>query len=218
MAIAPNTGSTLTLGNDVLGGGKNKTSTSLSTNIIIKVNDTAVGAIQQLSINENRAVREIYEVGTDGAIDSTPTSSTKYNGSCQRIRFDRLRISEAFLRGFLHVKSQVYPFDIYIIDRQKKDSSNWITTVIKNVWITSLSYGYQANDWILTDTMNWLAEDISSYTGGNLPAANGGERGLTYFVDDLVSGGIERQADIGANGRRGSMDVSGIIDLTGNLF
>ena len=50
MAIekANNTGSTLSLGNT------NKTSTSLSTNIVIMVNDRAIGAIQKLSISEDQ--------------------------------------------------------------------------------------------------------------------------------------------------------------------
>ena len=91
MATAPNTQSTLTLPN-----GTNKTSTALSTNIIIMVNNTAVGAVQQLSIKENRPLKMIDEVGTDGHVDSVPVSSTNISGTCQRIRFDRLRITEAF--------------------------------------------------------------------------------------------------------------------------
>ena len=103
MATAPNTNSTLTLPNGV-----NKTSTSLSTNMIILVNNTAVGAIQSMAISEKRQIRMIDEVGTDGHVDSVPVSSTNITGTCQRIRFDRLRITEAFSRGFLHAASQVY--------------------------------------------------------------------------------------------------------------
>ena len=128
MALAPNTGSTLTQTS-----GKNKTSTAISTNILIMVGETAVGAIQSMQITESRGLKQIDEVGTDGHVDSVPNVSTNITGSCQRVRFDRLRIAEAFSRGFVHVASQAYPFDIVIIDKQKSDTGLQISTVIKNV-------------------------------------------------------------------------------------
>jgi hypothetical protein len=228
MANAANTGSTLT----VAGSNVNKTSTGISTNIIIMVNNTAVGAIQQMTINEKRGIKMIDEVGTDGHIDSVPNSSSNITGSCQRIRFDRLRITEAFSRGFVHVQSQVYPFDIVILDKQKRDQGSQISTVIKNVWITGIDYTYNATDWVITDTMSWEAETIFSVlnNGSSQPVAVGGERGIQhmgsgpYGVVNIQSGdgivNIEQLADTGANGRRGSMDASGLIDIgsAGDLF
>jgi hypothetical protein len=232
MATAPNTSSTLTLPNGV-----NKTSTALSTNIIILVNNTAVGAIQSMAISEKRQIKMVDEVGTDGHIDSAPISSTNITGTCQRIRFDRLRITEAFSRGFLHAASQVYPFDIVILDKQKRDQGSQISTVIKNVWISGLDYTYQANDWIITDSMQWEAENIfsilnggSSPIPGGVPAAVGGERGILHMgagpngILNITSGdgivNIEQLTDTGSNGRRGSLDASGLIDIgsSGNLF
>ena len=223
MATAPNTQSTLTLPN-----GTNKTSTALSTNIIILVNNTAVGAVQQLSIKENRPLKMIDEVGTDGHVDSVPVSSTNISGTCQRIRFDRLRITEAFSRGFLHAASQVYPFDIVILDKQKRDQGSQISTVIKNVWIGGLSYAFDAGNWIITDTME--AERIfsilnggSSPIPGGVPAAVGGERGIQHMgagpngIVNIISGdgivNIEQLADTGSGGRGGSLDASGLIDV-----
>lgn len=216
MSQAANTGSTLTFP-----GGANKTSTAISTNIIITVRtpngNIPVGAIQKLDVKEQREVKMIDEVGTDGHIDSVPTRSTDISGSCERVRFDRLRITEAFSRGFLHVASQAYPFDIIIMDKQKTDSANQITTVIKNVWITDISYGYNAGDWIISDNMSWKAERIFSIlnNGGATPAAQGGEIGIKFS-----NIGVEREADTGANGRGGALDASGLIDLgsDGTLF
>lgn len=216
---APNTGSTLDLST-----GDNKTSTSLSTNIVILVNGTAVGAVQSLEITESRQLKMIDEIGTDGHIDSAPTASTNITGSCQRIRFDRLRIAEAFSRGFIHVASQVYPFDIVIIDRQKRDIKNHITTVIKNVWIKDISYTYSADNWIITERMSWEAETIFSKLSGGKPAAQGGERGIKHANMTMATGNgtilsnIEQLTDVGANGRRGSLDASGLIDLSGDLY
>lgn len=225
MAIAPNTQSTLTLPNGI-----NKTSTALSTNIVILVNDTPVGAVQSLQISEKRAIKMIDEVGNDGHVDSTPNQSTNITGTCQRIRFDRLRITEAFSRGFVHAASQVYPFDIVILDKQKRDQGSQISTVIKNVWISGLDYTYQVNDWVIMDSMTWEAETIfsvlnggSSPIPGGVPVAVGGERGIKHMgagpngVVNITSGdgivNIEQLVDTGSGGRRGSLDAAGLIDI-----
>lgn len=232
MAIAPNTQSTLTLPNGV-----NKTSTAISTNIIILVNDVPVGAVQSLSVNEKRQIAMIDEIGTDGHIDSVPNKSTTISGSCQRIRFDRLRIAEAFSRGFVHAASQVYPFDIVILDKQKRDQGSQISTVIKNVWIGGISYTYEVSNWVITDTMEWEAESIfsvlnggSSPISGGVPVAVGGERGIKHMgagpngIVNITSGdgivNVEQLADTGSGGRRGSLDAAGLIDIgsSGDLF
>src|ERR1017187_2839561 len=136
-----------------------------------------------MAISEKRGIKMIDEVGTDGHIDSVPNVSTNITGSCQRVRFDRLRITEAFSRGFLHAASQVYPFDIVVMDKQKRNVGNQISTVIKNVWISGLDYTYQSNDWVITETMTWEAENIFSTlnNGNNVPAAVGGEINVKHI-------------------------------------
>ena len=211
MANTLNTGSTLSLPS-----GDNKTSTAISTNILIMVGTKAVGAIQTMSISEKRAIKMIDEVGTDGHIDSVPHTSTNITGSCQRVRFDRLRVAEAFSRGFVHVASQVYPFDIVIIDRQKRDQASQISTVIKNVWINGIDYTYQISDWVITDTMSWEAETIYSTLSGGIAVAQGGEIGVPHMVNIPIGSeslNIEQLVDTGSNGRRGSLDTAGIIDI-----
>ena len=220
MVSSPNTGSTVGLNSGV-----NKTSTSLSTNIIIMVGGRAVGAIQSLQINEKRSIKMIDEVGADGHIDSVPNQSTDISGTCQRIRFDRIRIAEAFGRGFLHVASQVYPFDIVILDKQTRNVAHQISTVIKNVWIEGIDYTYTTQDWVITESMQWKAETIFSIlNGGSKPgvggsssssAAIGGELGITHATfamgDNGALSNIEQITDTG--GRRGSLDAAGLIDL-----
>lgn len=210
MAQAPNTNSTLSFP-----GGQNKTSTAISTNIIITVRNSTgvnvpVGAVQSMAISEKRSIKMIDEVGTDGHIDSVPNQSTNITGSCQRVRFDRLRVAEAFSRGFVHVASQAYPFDIVIFDKQKLAQGLQISTVIKNVWISGIDYTYQVSDWVITDTMSWEAENIFSIlnNGSSTPVAQGGELGLAFSNIP-----IERATDTGQNGRRGSLDAPGLIDL-----
>jgi hypothetical protein len=227
MANAPNTGSTLTTPNGV-----NKTSTAISTNIIIMVGPNPVGAVQSLAISEKRAIKMIDEVGTDGHIDSVPHQSTNITGTCQRIRFDRLRITEAFSRGFVHIASQIYPFDLVILDKQKRDQGSQISTVIKNVWISGIDYTYTVSDWVISDSMTWEAEAIFSVlnNGSSTPVAVGGELGITHMgtgpngIVTITSGhgitNIEQLVDTGSGGRRGSLDAAGLIDIgsAGDLF
>ncbi len=219
MAQALNTGSTLSFS-----GGQNRTSTAISTNIIIAVRNplsgggfTPVGAVQSMQISEKRGIKMIDEVGTDGHIDSVPNVSTNITGSCQRVRFDALRVAEAFSRGFVHVAAQAYPFDIIIFDTQRRDQGSQISTVIKNVWIEGIDYTYQVSDWVITDNMSWQAENIYSVlnAGSASNVATGGIIRIPFSNID-----IERQTDVGANGRRGSLDAAGLIDLgdSGDLF
>lgn len=210
---APNTRSPL-VGKD----GKNKTGVSLSTNILIYAGTTPVGAIQNINISESRgSIKQIDEVGTDGHIDSVPSGSVNVTGRCKRIRFNRLRMAEAFGRGFIHVAAQQYPFDIYIYDIQNANSddnitnvsstmSGVITTVLKNVWIKSISYDYSNSEWVIADDMDWEAETIYSYMGPETNVADGGVEEIPFY-----SNKFERAADRGD--RRGALDAPGLINL-----
>jgi len=196
--IAPNTGSIIDGPN-----GQDSTRTGISTNIVIKVAGNAVGAIQSIQVREQRTIGMIDEVGTDGHIDSVPTKSTDISGECRRTRFDLLRIASAFSRDFLHVDAQRIPFDIDIYDNWNGDGSNSIITTIRNVWIVSISYQYQADNWVIIDEMSFQAEAIYSTLNAG-PASTGGARGLV-----LQNNPIEVQADTGM--RRGALDAPGLI-------
>ena len=108
MASYPQTGSTIQLPSGV-----NSTSTAIATNILIAVRNPStggyvpVGAVQTMSVSEKRPIKMVNEVGTDGHIDSVPNQSTNITGNCKRVRFDKLRIAEAFDRSFMHASAQV---------------------------------------------------------------------------------------------------------------
>ena len=212
MASYPQTNSTIQQVSGV-----NSTSTAIATNILIAVRNPTtggyvpVGAVQTMKVDESRQIKMVNEVGTDGHIDSVPMKSTDIKGSCTRVRFDKLRIAEAFDRSFMHVSAQVYPFDIIIYDKQKYATGSQVATVIKNVWINSISYSYEAENWVITDNMGWEAETIFSTVNGG-PAAVGGQLNLKPFGINNPNW-IERQTDSGANGRRGGLDAAGLIDL-----
>ena len=214
--VYPHTGSQL---EDPISG-RNATRTGVSTNIVIQVDGNPVGAIQTLSINENRPIATIDEVGTDGHIDSVPQKSTDVTGSCKRTRFDNLRIAAAFSRGFVHVSSQRRPFDIMIFDIFAADEGdgvfdgdeNVITTVIKNVWISKIGVDYTADNFVIIENMDWVAEEIYSYVGTNSDASVAefapNVRRLELIDNDIY----EKSADVG--GRRGALDAAGLIRAT----
>lgn len=215
----PQTGSLLNLGD---GFGTNTTNTAISTNILLAVRTPSgyqpIGAVQSMAISEKRAIKMIDEVGTDGHIDSVPNQSTNITGTCQRVRFQKLRVAEAFDRGFLHVASQAYPFDIIIFDKQKFQVGAQVTTIIKNVWISGIDYTYQVSDWVITDSMTWEAEHIFSTVKGG-PAAVGGQNSLVHPFGGLSNKNwIETQTDMGSNGRRGSLDAAGLIDIGSSAY
>ena len=114
-----------------------------------------------------------------------------------------MRITEAFSRDFLHVTAQRIPFDIDIYDNWNGSGPNSIITTVKNVWIKTLDYTYQSQDWIIVDDMSFEAETIYSTLNGG-PAATGGNRGII-----LQQNPIEQQADVGM--RRGALDVPGLF-------
>jgi hypothetical protein len=212
----PHTGSILT------DAGRNVTRTGVSTEIIIQVDGNPIGAIQTISYKEDRAIHMIDEVGTDGHIDSVPQKATDISGDCTRVRFDNLRMASAFSRGYIHAASQRIPFDIVILDIFAADeddagsfeaSDNVITTVIKNVWIRNLGVTYTANDFVISETMSWVAEHIYSYLGQGqnvVPASNA--RQIPIIDNDT----FERQTDLGK--RRGALDAAGLINVVDNIL
>jgi len=204
---APNTDSTL-----LSDTGKNKTGSALSTNIIIKVEDTAVGAIKSLDYTETRNIAAITEIGTDGIIDSAPQASVTIDGNCERVRFDGMRIATAFKRGFIHVSAQRRPFDIEIHDTfaAPDDSGQQIITILKNVWIKSISTTYSSENFVISDRMGFQCETVYSHLSGNGSnvATTGGVRGF-----QLDSDPIEASADRGD--RRGALDAADLLHAFG---
>lgn len=190
--------------------GNNRTATHLSTNIIIMVEGNAVGAVQNLSITESRpGIQMINEVGTDGHIDSAPTGSTNITGSCKRIRWGGARIAEAFSRGFIHVHSMRVPINLVIVDTfSDSNRENALTTVIENVWFKKISYAYDANNFVISDDVDWEAEGIFSFVGQGLNVVN--QVSNANHPNGVYINPFEQQADKGTY--RGSLDAGNLLN------
>jgi len=206
MATYPLTGSTL----------NSKISTGLSTQIIVKVDNITVGAIQNITINQTRDLERVKEVGLDGVLEIVPKAPTQYDATLTRIVFDRLRLPEAFARAYINIKSQLVSFDILIIDRSNGDGDLSVTHTLKNCWFNRYTPKYQADSFIIQEDSTIWIEDISSTLGSSQASAvQGGDRGIIPITDIF---GREKETDAGAGGTgstgggfRGTMDVSGLM-------
>jgi len=187
--------------------GRNVTKTHLSTNIIIKVDGNAVGAIKSLQVTERRNITPISEVGTDGVIDSAPSKSTEISVECTRTRFSKQRIAEAFGRGFIHAHSQRFPFDIEIQDIfADANEANAIITVIENCWINNISYTYSSDEFVISENMGLNAERINStLNGSNVVTETSNGRSFPIAISPF-----EAQADRGEF--TGALDAAGLLN------
>lgn len=190
----PATGSTL----------KSNISTGLSTQIIIKVGSDTVGAVQSLNVTQTRPIYRAVEIGLDGTLELVPNQRTEVTMAVTRIVFDKLRMAEAFARGYVNIKSQRLPFDILVIDRTAGEGNDAITHTFKNCWFQNYVTPYQAENYIITETATIHVEDVSSRLGASANVAQGGAREMKPQIETR-----ERATDIGDF--RGTMDAPGII-------
>lgn len=187
--------------------GNNSTRTHLSCDIIIKVSNNIIGAVQSLNINENRNIKMISELGTDGHVDSAPTSSVDVGGRIQRVRFAKMRLFEAMSRGYIHLHSQRIPFDIEIHDFfHDSDKSNAIITTLKNVWFKSLSYDYTVSDYVIQENADFVCERIYSVIN-NKNVAQSVANGRS---NPIILNAFEQEADRGAF--TGALDAAGLLN------
>lgn len=199
--VYPTTGSTL----------GSKIQTGLSTQIVVLVENEPVGAIQKLSITQSRSLYRAHELGLDGILEIVPQSSTTFEASIERIVFDRLRLPEAFKRGFVNIKSQLIPFDIEIIDRTGGDIDTGAEVVSKlvNCWFSSYNPSMNADNFIISENANIWFEDIQTFYGNgtSLSSSSRGLRGIAPTT-------LPREGDTDRGTYRGTMDVANIIAQT----
>ena len=212
MATFPNTGSRVDRGLDDPNLGR--TTTSLSTQIIIKVDNVAVGALQTLTVTQTRPLYRVNEIGFDGNIEIVPQGSTTFDLTANRIVFDQLRLPEAFAREFRFINAQRIPFDIEIFDINNADpgatdagSSGIVVMKFINCWFTRYETPYNAENYIITETAGIQAETGSVSNPVDFSPGNDSFRGITPQTDVA---GIETSVNQG--GRRGAVDAAGLVN------
>lgn len=200
MASYPKTGSNL----------DSTTKSSLSTQIIIMVENEPVGAIQSFQEQQSRNIKQVTEVGTDGIVELVPSGPTTVSLTIGRMYFDGLSLPEAFSRGFRNLQSQRIPFDIVVIDQFTGTGNDAVITTYHNCWFKSLSIQYQSSDYTITQNASVDCEYVSTIRGGEAIALSQGTGGGRQIPGAQIDS-VEIAADSGANGRRGSLDFPGLI-------
>ena len=212
----PNTG-TLVGGHAASGSDQhNAINSTLSTQIIIKVDDTPIGALQRLAVSQNRPLQRIQEIGTDGVVEIVPIGATTFELTADRIVFDQLRLPEAFKRGFRFINAQRLPFDILVIDFSATDpdadvdGTGHVAMTYRNCWFTRYDTPYAADNYIITETASiWCETAFISFpteAGNNSIPNAGGLRGVEPQTD-----GASIEPAVNWGHRRGSMDASGLV-------
>ena len=183
--------------------GASRTNSTLSTQIIIKVGNNPIGALQRLTVAQNRPLQRIQEIGTDGVVEIIPNSATTYELTADRVVFDQLRLPESFYRGFRFIGAQRIPFDIEIMDisftSEAADIGSGpegiVSMTYKNCWFTRYETPYQADNYVITETASIWAE-TAFLTGPpaeeDIPNS-GGIRGIQASTD---GGGVERREPV----------------------
>jgi hypothetical protein len=196
-------------------GGNRQPNSGLSTQIVIKVDNQPVGALQRLSVNQSRQLERVKEIGTDGVVEIIPNQATTFELTASRLVFDQLRLPEAFARGFRFINAQRLPFDIDVYDLSAIKSPNGTDTAgivvmtYKNCWFTSYSTPYAADTYLITEEATLWCErafisNPDSSSGKYLPNNDIRSQKVTTDTAD-----IEKSVNYG--GRLGSLDASGVM-------
>lgn len=202
----PNTGTVFDVSRD-----KGNTQSGLSTQIIIKVGITPIGALQELTVAQQRPLQRLYEVGTDGTIEIVPNGATTYELTARRLVFDNLRLPEAFSRGFRFIAAQRVPFDIEIIDTSNLDvpnseisdgASGLVSMTYKNCWFQAYGTPYAAENYVITETATIWAETAFTTTPDITT-----DRQLETETDNQAIESLVNKCD-----RRGSFDATGLLN------
>jgi len=132
-----------------------KCATALSTNTRILIlspdKKTYLGAVQSLNITKKRNVD----------INNNTFGPIRIKGKIVRARFNGNTLQEIFDKQIMHTNAQKQPFDIWVIDKipfQNEDKV--MRTELHNCWVTKLNTTYKADDFVIADEMDFIAEKV----------------------------------------------------------
>ena len=159
----------------------------LSTQIMAYIQDAdgylePVGAIQSLSVTENNTLKRIGETRNPRTFEIIPQGQDMITLSIRRIVFDGLRLTHALGCGYTHIRSQRWPFDIVVFDRQHSDDSSVGVqmTFYRRCWFSNYTVDYRSDQYLITENATLECE----YVNELYPvSSNYNERGLKLRID-----------------------------------
>ena len=172
----------------------------LSTQIMAYIPDAEgwfepVGAIQSLSVTEQNNLKRIGETRNPRTFEIIPQGQDVITLSLRRIVFDGLRLTHALGCGFTHIRSQRWPFDIIVFDRQHGDTNTPAIgiqmTFYRRCWFSNYMVDYRSDQYLITENATLECEYVQElYAVSSVY----NERGLKLRID---KGKIEYSYDEG---------------------
>ena len=140
-----------------------------------------VGAIQSLSVTESSAMKRIGETRNPRTFEIIPQGQDVISLNIRRIVFDGLRLTHALGCGFSHIRSQRWPFDIIVFDREHDGATfNANQTWYRRCWLTNYTVDYRAENYLITENASLECE----YAQELYPVSSeDNERGLKLRID-----------------------------------
>jgi len=144
-------------------------------------NLATVGAIQSLSVTETNTLKRIGETRNPRTFEIIPQGQDMITLNLRRIVFDGLRLTHALGCGFSHIRSQRWPFDIIIFDREHDGVVfNANQTWYRRCWFSSYSVDYRSEQYLITENATLECEYVQEL----YPVSSGdNERGLRLRID-----------------------------------
>lgn len=115
--------------------------------IKVLIGNRVVGAIQSMDFDD------VCPIAITSEREIVQKTFVGPKITATRVRFDKVKIAEAFSRGYVNAKSQMYPLQIV------GENDEEVVT-IQNCWISDVDYTYQSADWIITDAVEFEAEKV----------------------------------------------------------
>ena len=158
----------------------------LSTQIMAYIQDgdgnlSSVGAIQSMAVTEVNTMKRIGETRSPRTFEMIPQGQDVITINIRRIVFDGLRLTHALGCGFSHIRSQRWPFDIIVFDREHDGAIlNANQTWYRRCWFTNYSVDYRAEQYLITENAVLECEYVQElYPVSSID----NERGLKLRID-----------------------------------
>ncbi len=183
----------------------------LSTVIEVVVGLEKVVAIQSLAFSETRTVERIQEVGTDGVVEIVPVAAAFIELTAERLVFERLRLPEAFARGFQHIQAQAVAFDITIThynNYPKTDADNKDRKMVyKNCWFQAYGGTYRSGAYLITETATiWAERAITTNAALTQGILEGIGHPDALDLEDRTQAALDIEQDISGGNDLGALD------------
>lgn len=89
------------------------------------------------------------------SLKTFPSSDKSPEIDISRMRLDKLKMGELFIRSFVHKDAQLVPVQIVVEDDGQEIFK------IQNVWFEKIEKTFTANEWIIAEGVEAMAETVS---------------------------------------------------------